>query len=329
MHYYKSLSYYYNAMNLEAGKKYGDALAYYTKSQDILHEINSTLLRNISKAGSNEAYEILDNYKYQKDAVGIKLTDLTKDNDLIYHEIIPSLVTLPDIKPLDSTKVIPITQNTTFQEINDHNYNNFMSNVVPVNIHELSSFYSEEKSQFLRNELDAVDVSNEEISSVLEYLKLPKALVTIKELINSTENSDTDSSGSSIDPKIEAIANEISSEYANDQLNRQKISQLRKEIYENISQSEEIASKQVSESLTSFKMDLVKIKKSLYDATNSDNQLFGLINDDSQSLYALLGKGSNSEELKNLFKTSSDKSQASFEAGHQFARHDRYRSQVT
>ncbi|ABN64959.2 protein-tyrosine-phosphatase [Scheffersomyces stipitis CBS 6054] len=311
MHYYKSLSYYYNAMNLEAGKKYGDALAYYTKSQDILHEINSTLLRNISKAGSNEAYEILDNYKYQKDAVGIKLTDLTKDNDLIYHEIIPSLVTLPDIKPLDSTKVIPITQNTTFQEINDHNYNNFMSNVVPVNIHELSSFYSEEKSQFLRNELDAVDVSNEEISSVLEYLKLPKALVTIKELINSTENSDTDSSGSSIDPKIEAIANEISSEYANDQLNRQKISQLRKEIYENISQSEEIASKQVSESLTSFKMDLVKIKKSLYDATNSDNQLFGLINDDSQSLYALLGKGSNSEELKNLFKTSSDKSQAS------------------
>ena len=157
----------------------------------IRDRINSTLLRNISKAGSNEAYEILDNYKYQKDAVGIKLTDLTKDNDLIYHEIIPSLVTLPDIKPLDSTKVIPITQNTTFQEINDHNYNNFMSNVVPVNIHELSSFYSEEKSQFLRNELDAVDVSNEEISSVLEYLKLPKALVTIKELINSTENSDT------------------------------------------------------------------------------------------------------------------------------------------
>ena len=61
------------------------------------------------------------------------------------------------------------------------NYNNFLVNVVPVNIHELSSYYSEEKSQYLRNEIDHFEVSNEEVSSVLEYLKLPKALVSIKE----------------------------------------------------------------------------------------------------------------------------------------------------
>ena len=57
-----------------------------------------------------------------------------------------------------------------------------------MNIHELSSYYSEEKSQYLRNEIDHFEVSNEEVSSVLEYLKLPKALVSIKESLRGTSS---------------------------------------------------------------------------------------------------------------------------------------------
>ncbi|KAK6455816.1 BRO1-like domain-containing protein [Scheffersomyces xylosifermentans] len=310
MYFYKSLAYYFNGMQLEATRKYGEALAYYTKSKEILDEITSHNLKGLSKPSSSEGYDLLDNFKYQKDAIGIKLTDLTKDNDLIYHDIIPSLVTLPDIKPLDSTKSIPITQNAVFQEINESNYNNFLNNVVPINIHELSSFYSEEKSQFLRNELDAVDVSNEETSSVLEYLKLPKALVTIKELIstNVDHGSLGQGKGIRIDPRIEGIASEIASEYQNDLKHKDRIAQLRKDIYENIASSEKIASQQVSESLNKYKEDLIKLKKSLYDATNSDTKLLAMISDNWSSIYATLGQGPNSDAFKNLFKAGPTKS---------------------
>ncbi|KAK6460719.1 BRO1-like domain-containing protein [Scheffersomyces coipomensis] len=312
--YYKSLSYYFNGLHLESSRKYGEALAYFTKSQEILNEINSFWLKNIAKSGSGDSYEILDNYKYQKDAVAIKLADLTKDNDLIYHEIIPSLVTLPDIKPMDSTKVIPINQNTVFQEVNEYNYGNFLTNVVPINIHELSSFYSEEKSQFLRNELDAVDVSNEETTSALEFLKLPKSLVTIKELIINNEKSEKSGDDSHIDPTLLGIANEIQQEASNDSFNKDKIVQIRKQIYEVITESEGALGHQFSDALVKFKDDVLRLKKSLYDATNSDNQLFGLINSDNLGLYSILQKGPNSTEFKQLFKSESSGSKSTTSA---------------
>lgn len=124
--YYKSLAYYFNGLHLESSRKYGDAIAYLTKSQEILNEISSLTLKTLSKSGINDAYEIIDNYMYQKDALAIKLADLTKDNDLVYHEIIPSLTTLPEIKPLDSAKVIPMSKISLFEEITDQTYNNFL-----------------------------------------------------------------------------------------------------------------------------------------------------------------------------------------------------------
>ncbi|KAK6200458.1 BRO1-like domain-containing protein [Scheffersomyces amazonensis] len=309
--YYKSLAYYFNALHLESNRKFGEALAYLTKSQEILNEINSYWLKQIAKSSSSDSYEILDNYKYQKDAIAIKLADLTKDNDLIYHDIIPSLLTLPDIKPMDSTKIIPINQNILFQEVNEYNYGNFLTNVVPINIHELSSFYSEEKSQFLRNELDAVDVSNEETTSVLEYLKLPKALVTIKELINSSSNIEGNNEGSQIDATLLGIAGEINQESNNDAFNKEKIIDLRKKIYEAISESESILGQQFSDALVKFKDEILNLKKTLYDATNSDNQLFALINSDNAGLYSILQKGPNSNEFKQLFKTKDSNSNKS------------------
>ncbi|ODV81530.1 vacuolar protein-sorting protein BRO1 [Suhomyces tanzawaensis NRRL Y-17324] len=304
--YYKSLAYYFNGLNFEAGRKYGQALAYLTKSSDILNELPSETLKIIGKKIGGDAYELLDNYKYQKDAVAIKLGDLNKDNDLIYHDIIPSLVTLPDIKPMDSTKIIPMNEIDLFQEINEHNYSHFLTNVVPINIHELLSYYSEEKSQFLRNELDMVDVSNEELASVLEYLKLPKALATLKELLGNEDLGSDPSASDDIDPNLKRIADEVGSKYSADVGNRNQITYTRKQIYDNITEGESIlASAQGavdSERLAKCKDDMIKIKKALYDATNSDGRLFGLVNDSNSQLYQILGKGSASSEFRQLFE---------------------------
>jgi len=310
--FYESLSYYFHGLQLEKNSKYGDSIAYLTKSQNILNEISSTTLKEISKSGSNDIYELLDNYKYQKDAVGIKLTDMNKDNDFIYHDIIPSLITLPEIKPMDGVKTIPINNSKLFNDLNEYNYSNFFSNVVPINIHELLSFYSEEKSQFLRNELDLVDVSNEELASILEYLKMPKSLVNLKEIMNSSKQVDSISAyqGMNISPEVRNIVNEISSKYDADTSNKDHISAIRKEIYNTITESESSLSGKFSESLIKYKDDLVRLKKSLVDASNSDNNLFGLINNDNSHLYIILGKGADSPEFKMLFNVDNSEKQS-------------------
>ncbi|EGV65926.1 bck1-like resistance to osmotic shock [Yamadazyma tenuis] len=297
--YYKSLSYYFNGLQLESGNRFGNAIAYFTKSQDSLNQLSTITLKQLSNAGVNGVFEVLDNYKYQKDALSIKLAELNKENDLIYHEIIPSLVTLPEIKALDSTKVIPINQIAQLNEISDNNYVNFLKNVVPIDTHELLSYYSEEKSQFLRNEIDMVDVSNEELSSVLEYLKMPKAIVNLKQIIGDDQTESQTKGPTAIEPGIIEKANEIHRHHSADIANKAKIVETRKKIYALIT---EIESQTNNFSGSKYKDDTVNIKKSLYDATTPDDKLFALISVENSHLYNILGKGVNSQEFKGLFE---------------------------
>lgn len=300
--YYNSLAYYFHGLHLELINKFGEAIAYLTRSLELINEIPSAAMKILSKSGGESSYDMLDNYKYQKDALGIKLKDLTKDNDLIYHDIVPSTVTLADPKPMDSAKVIPMNKIEMFAQINEHNYNNFLKNVVPINIHELLSYYSEEKSQFLRNELDEVDVSNEELSSVLEYLKLPKALVTIKEMmINKKESAEHQAT--QLDPVVIGRVQEIALKHSQDFENRRFIDESKQEIMRNMNECESDLQKvSLSPSSGRFRDDLIKLKQTLYDASSSDSKLFALVDFQNSELYRILGRGSNSTEFRSLFE---------------------------
>jgi programmed cell death 6-interacting protein len=308
--YYSSLSLYFQGLQCEAQKKFGDAIAYLTKSLDVLNEISSAILKQTASSKVSNAYEVLDNYKYQKDAIGIKLGEMEKDNDFIYHDIIPLKVTLPEIKAMDGVKPIPITQNTTFNDINDYNYNNFFTNVVPMNIHELLSLYSEEKSQFLRNELDLCDVSNEELNSVMEYLNMPKSVVSLKEIIADSLSLLT-SLTHEVTPQIPMvlvqISQEIASAFHDDTTNRAEIGRLRDQIYSIIQKCEQRA--------VEDKDDLIKLKRSFIEASNRDHDLFNLISEGDRALYSTLGKGPQSLEFKNLFSGKNDDANKRGEAG--------------
>lgn len=308
--YYKSLSYYFHGLQLEASHKYGEAIAYLSKSLETINEVPLSSLKKISKGGNDNAYDLLDNLKYHKDALEIKIKELNKDNDLVYHEIVPSLVTLAEPRPMDSSKVIPLNKIELFAKINEQSYDNFLKNVVPMNIHELLSYYSEEKSQFLRNELDEVDVSNEELSSVLEYLKLPKALANIKEiLLNNKSLSSDASSEQSLDPSVAQKVNEIALKYGQDTLNRQTISELRTNILAVVGESDAMLKDLFSESSSRFRDDLIKLKKALYDAANSDSKLFALVDAEKSLLHSHLSKGTSSREFQSLFAVPKNASQ--------------------
>ncbi|OBA24291.1 BRO1-domain-containing protein [Metschnikowia bicuspidata var. bicuspidata NRRL YB-4993] len=300
--YYKSSAYYFQGLQLEATKKFGESIACLTKSSEVLGQITSGLLESVGKSKGHNVYDFLDNIEYHKDALRIKLADLTKDNDLIYHDIVPSLVTLAEPKAMNSVKVLQMSKIEAFMKINENNYNTFLNNVVPITIHELLSFYSEEKSQFLRNELDAVDVSNEELSSALEYLNLPQALVSIKEITCAEKPLEYGSCNSYLDPDTLGKVLEISSNYSQDTTNRSTIVQYRREIMDCVNKGEALLnSAPSSASEGQFRDDLIKLKKSLYEAANSDTRLFSLIDDENSSFYHTLGKGVSSTEFKSLF----------------------------
>ncbi|GEQ72311.1 hypothetical protein JCM33374_g5998 [Metschnikowia sp. JCM 33374] len=259
-------------------------------------------ISNVAKSRAQNVYDLLDNLEYQRDALKIKLGDVTKDNDLIYHDIVPSIVTLAEPKAMNSAKVIPMNKIADFARINENNYNHFLANVVPVSIHELLSYYSEEKSQFLRNEIDAVDVSNEELSSALEFLNLPRALVSVKELILAEKPLEYGAQESLLDVESLGKVQEISSKFAQDTSNRNLIAQTRKKIVDSVGKSESLLnSASTNTSQGQFREDLIKLKRSLYEAANSDSRLFALIDQDNSAFYNTLGKGANSVEFKNLF----------------------------
>lgn len=309
--YYRSLSYYFHGLNLEATRKYGEAIANLSKSLEIINEVPSQSFKKVSKVSSHDrlsgnAYDLLDNLKYHKDALEIKLKELNKDNDLIYNEIVPSLVTLPEPKPMDSSKVIPMNQIELFSKINEWNYENFLKNVVPLNIYELLSYYSEEKSQFLRNEIDEIDVSNEELSSVLEFLKLPLALAHIKELLSAGQSSGSlRTSLQSLDASTIKKVQDIYHKYEQDMSNREKIDELRQSILENIEASEKGLAQKITPNTGNYREDLIKVKKALYEAAVSDAKLFALVDDENVRFYETLSKGTGSREFEQLFEVPS------------------------
>lgn len=300
---YKSLAYYHFGLHQELLKKYGDAIANLSRSHAILGELDETSLKALNFDNRGEAYEVLDFFNYQKEAVSIKLADLEKDNDFIYHEIIPNTTSLSSIKPLDSAKIITLAGNTTFNEVSETNYNNFLKNVVPIHIHELMSYYSEQKAQFLRSELDMVDVTDEEAASALEYLKLPKALVMLKGMLQSSQATSSDIEGK-VQPEIVRMALEIMAHIHNDTENRKALVELRQLIFSTVTEVDSILNNQMSDT-SILKDDLMKVKKALYDASNSDGKLLNLISSDNNALYNILGKGPDSAEFHQLFEAKS------------------------
>lgn len=301
--YYNANSHYFQGLYLEGNRKYGEAIAYFTKASNILNEFPHNMLKSLSKSGLGGVYELHDNYKYQKDLISIKLAELNKDNDFIYHEIVPSLVTLPDVKPMDAVKSTPLEAIPVFQAINEYNYNNFFKNVIPINIHELLSYYSEEKSQFLRNEIDLVETSEEDATSALDSLGLPESFFRLKELMKTSQTQvGEDDLSIGLDSDTKGIIQQITSSFHKDEMNKDLIFRRRKEIHDKIGEIE----RKISSNPYAYEKqrdDLINIKKFLLEATNFDNKLFGMMQDQGD-LHRLLGKGADSSELKQFFTTS-------------------------
>ncbi len=110
-----------------------------------------------------------------------------KDNDVVYHEVIPDFETLSPPEKLQAVKPISFADLCSggASEIPKIVGPDIFAKLVPMQVHEAHSLYSEEKAKLLRLEENKILEADEEMSATLESMDLVKTLDQLKRLSKS------------------------------------------------------------------------------------------------------------------------------------------------
>ncbi|KAK9481226.1 BRO1-like domain-containing protein [Lipomyces japonicus] len=296
---------------LQASKgKQGLAIAYIK----VAISQNNAALKSYLPSNFSSFLEILNGQQQQLNS---ELATMQKDNDFVYHDTIPLLASLASIGSLDAAKITSMNDLYKDQDIAKLIGRDIFEKLIPVSVAEQSSLYSEEKAKLLRAEGEKVDVAEEELTTALEYLGLPAALKTIKQLSSrSVEEGKVD----------ERVAGWASKVQAHGLISFSDIDQKKRDIFEIVTNASKQLDTEAQETdglrsrfglswpqsasaqlTTTLRSDLHSIKESLWTASNSDAKLqaqYGQSENDIRTL----SHGPDSPELVTLFRAGTARS---------------------
>ncbi|CAK9785382.1 BRO1-domain-containing protein [Cutaneotrichosporon oleaginosum] len=99
-----------------------------------------------------------------------------RDNDLIYHDVLPSEAALPPIDKLPAATPVVIQEVYQNPDVSKLIGPDIFARLIPLAVHESASVYSEEKAKLVRAEVERVELSEGEVRAALEHLGLPAAV---------------------------------------------------------------------------------------------------------------------------------------------------------
>ncbi|KAF4076163.1 hypothetical protein AMELA_G00227140 [Ameiurus melas] len=172
IYYFAAVAHLHMGKQAEEQQKYGERLAYLQSSLDKLSEAIK-----LAKGQPDSVQEAL---RFTMDVIGGKFNSAKKDNDFIYHEVVPSLETLPSVKGAPLVKALPV--NPTDPSVTGPD---IFSKLVPMAAHEASSLYSEEKAKLLRDVMAKIDSKNETLEQFMDSLNLDPDSVDNMDMYNS------------------------------------------------------------------------------------------------------------------------------------------------
>lgn len=178
--YFAAVAHYYYAIHLESVNKHGEAIAYMTEAKNLFGKLTSQAVNFNLRFGSAK-----DVSAYKENAQS-KLRVFEKDNDLLYHLPVPPIS--GEIPSSVMAKPTPLDKIYPQQEMERVIGKELFSNVIPLDVHETSSLYSEEKAKLSRREQERVEVADQELSSALEYLELPRSAYVLRKGKTSEES---------------------------------------------------------------------------------------------------------------------------------------------
>ncbi|KYG46391.1 hypothetical protein M433DRAFT_142991 [Acidomyces richmondensis BFW] len=123
---------------------------------------------------------LADMTKKQTTAIQERLAEYNRDNDMIYHQPVPSENSLSSIPKLPAAKAIPVSDLYQGQDIQRIIGPDIFQRIVPMSVTESASLYDEEKAKMARAEAERVQTADDELATSLDYLKLPGSLTILK-----------------------------------------------------------------------------------------------------------------------------------------------------
>lgn len=193
-----SLTQYYKATSDSAGGKHGAALVRLKIANSLIQEAQKqassfiyTFVGASTPSLPHDAANTLNEIvKAHATVCGEAKDQAVKDNDLIYHEVLPSEASLPVIEKLPPAAPITIQDVYGNQEVTKLIGPDIFLRLVPLAVHESASVYSEEKAKLVRAEVDKVEVAEGEVQAGLDHLNLPEEIDRWRHLLEGDENDD-------------------------------------------------------------------------------------------------------------------------------------------
>lgn len=259
MFFFKALTAYYYGVCLENQNKYGESLAFLKLASDYLGSslpYRSCLKEFIDFPGFREVLED-------------KRRQVTKDNDFIYHDTIPQSVQLEVVKPMDAVKSTSFPrQLEPYVDMVAEKCDTLYQGIVPIEIYEKESIYSEEKARFLRNEIDVAESANWEYASFMEFTNLPKYIHDLEIRYKTGFTSDSNN------PQVEMMRNQLASWSRT--IQDSKFNDVDEQM-KNINEIRQKIMNILSTIPPEQRENTVKLKSTLLEASESDDKLFSLV----------------------------------------------------
>ncbi|WWD02141.1 hypothetical protein V865_000179 [Kwoniella europaea PYCC6329] len=214
---FSSLAQYYKGVADNSSGKHGIALVRFRVADNLAQEaskqansFNYTFISSSTPTLPHDAASSLVEITKSHLTICTEIKDQsTKDNDLIYHEVLPSEAALPTIEKLPSSST-PITIQEIYgnAEITKLIGPDIFIKLVPLAVHESASIYSEEKAKLVRGEVERVELSEGELRAGLEHLGLPGLVNQWKNLKD--DDNDQNYDDVEISLQVKRLAEDIS-----------------------------------------------------------------------------------------------------------------------
>ncbi|XP_017769323.1 PREDICTED: tyrosine-protein phosphatase non-receptor type 23 [Nicrophorus vespilloides] len=161
--YHRSIALLYQGQQAEEQQKMGERVAFYQAALETLEEARKVA----EKISSSYQGPFKETLAFTHDVIEGKRKAATNENEFIYHEEVPKLDTLQEIKGASLVKGIPF--NIHDIEVSGPD---IFGRLVPMEAHEASSLYSEQKAQFLRLIGENIDKKDQELNEFMASMQL-------------------------------------------------------------------------------------------------------------------------------------------------------------
>ncbi|PIK57805.1 putative tyrosine-protein phosphatase non-receptor type 23 [Apostichopus japonicus] len=159
MLHFSSISYLYMSNQSEEQQKFGERVAYL---QEATNKHNEAM-----KMSKGQHESVLEALNFAKDVIIGKFQSAKKDNDFVYHEKVPDVDSLPEIKGASLVKALvfqPYDESVAGPDV--------FRKLVPMEAHEASSMYSEEKAKLLRKVAGEIEEKDGELEQYMSALQV-------------------------------------------------------------------------------------------------------------------------------------------------------------